>query len=383
MPPRAERVRERNTCSPFSAGMARRYHALVARLVLVALATSLLFKAPGARAEGVPEDRVAPDDRRVLSLIDQLRDDDRWKARMEAAVILGSTNDIRVEKPLVRALSDAHYAVRAAAVRSLANTGNPRVVRALLDRLGDDEPFVKAAAERAIDSFDVEAARPYLIHALRRHPDPAVRLGAAERLATSRDAAAEHALLDAIGGEDEVARFAVSALRSLPEGRSVALFLSGLAQPDFGVQVASIHALADLGAPAATEPCIALLDSEVPDVTLAASQALRALAPHVDRSKWLVLAKRASSRFERARALKVLGTLGGEDAAQLVLAALDDPDVLVRGAAVNAVASLQELRAIPKLLEMKKEEENGRIISLVRTTLLNLQRLQEKGKQAT
>ncbi|MCK6551216.1 HEAT repeat domain-containing protein [Myxococcota bacterium] len=331
-------------------------------------------------AEAPAITRPARAETRILQLIDQLRDDDRWKARVEAAVILGRSGDIRARQPLTRALTDPHYAVRAAAIRSLTNIADIRAIRALLDCLGDDEPFVRSEARRAIDSFDLEIARPYFVHALRRHPDPNVRLASAERLAEAPDEASLFALLDAIGGDDEVARFAASALRARPEPEAIELFLRGLGEVDYAVQIASMKALADLATPRATDPLIALLDSEVPEVTIAAAEALRALAVHVDRSKWLVLAKRAPSRFERARALKVLGIVGGEEAAVLVLNALDDDDVLVRGAAVNAVANLQELRAIPKLEEMKKLEVNGRILSLVRTTLSNLQRLRERGK---
>lgn len=349
---------------------------------------SLAF-APLARADDVVDsivDTVADDEprpraeTRILQLIDQLRDDDRWKVRVEAAMILGRSGDFRVRQPLTRALTDPHYAVRAAAIRSLTNLGDIRDIRALLDGLGDDEPFVRSEARRAIDSFDLEIARPYFVHALRRHPDPNVRLAAAERLAEAPDETSLAALLDAIGADDQVGRFAVSALRARSESEAIALFLRGLGEADYAVQIASMRALADLGAARATDPVIALLDSEVPEVTFAAVEALRALSTHVDRGKWLVLAKRAPSRFERARALKVLGIIGGEEAAVLVLNALDDDDVLVRGAAVNAIANLQELRAIPKLEEMKKLEVNGRIRSLVRGTLSNLQRLRQRGK---
>jgi HEAT repeat protein len=154
--------------------------------------------------------------------------------------------------------------------------------------------------------------------------------------------------------------------------------MEGLEAGDYGVQIASIRALADLEAAGATEPLIRLLDSNVPEVTIAAAEGLRSLADQIDKGKMLVTARRAGSRFERARALKVLGILGGEDCAVLLLNALDDPDVLVRGAAVSGIANLEEVRAIPKLVDMKKNEANERIIALVRRTLVNLQRIREK-----
>jgi HEAT repeat protein len=328
----------------------------------------------------IAEEPIEPPEQKLLAMIDQLRDDDRWSMRLEAAAYLGRTGDIRVRKPLIRALADTHYGVRAAAIRALTKLQDPRAIKDLIDRFGDDEPFVASEARQSVELFDVDVARPYLVRALKRHIDPRVRLGAAELLAADGDSSATRALLEAIGDEDEVGKFAVETIRQMPRERAIALFLIALQQEDYGVQVAAIRALVELDTALAADPLIDLLASEVPEVTIAATQGLRTLAKHVDKNKWLVLAKRAGSRFERARALKVLGVIGGEEAANLLLAALDDPDVLVRGAAVNGIASLGDLRAIEKLTEMKKNEDNGRIISLVRTTLLNLRRLREKGK---
>jgi HEAT repeat protein len=324
------------------------------------------------------ETRGTTEARRVLSLIDQLRDEGDWKARMEAAVALGRSSDIRATRPLENALHDPHYAVRIAAIRSLTNVGDARAIPSILERLDDDEPFVRREARAAIDVFDVDIARPYFIHALRRSPSVEVRLASAERLASDRTKEGLRALLDAIGDDDAIGRFAIAAIRSLPGDDASDLFLEGLDASDYGVQVASIRALDEIDTPRAIEPLIRLLDSEVAEVTIAATDALGDLADRIDKRKMLVLARRASSRFERARAMKVLGIIGGEDAALLLLNALDDPDVLVRGAAVAAIANLEEVRAIPKLLDMKKNEANGRIIALVRRTLVNLKRIREK-----
>jgi HEAT repeat protein len=249
--------------------------------------------------------------------------------------------------------------------------------------MGDSESFVRTEALHAVERFDIELARPYLVRALMRHEDKSVRLQSAELLAADGDPISIGALVDAFGDEEPIGGFAVNAIRALESDRAIVLLIAALDHEDYGVQVAAIHALVDIKTPLATEPMIDLLDSEVPDVTLAATQGLRALSEHLDRTKWVILARRADTRFERARALKVLGILGGEDVSLILLNALDDPDVLVRGAAVTGIASLKELRAIPKLEEMKKHEANGRIIALVRITLTNLQRLREKAKSAS
>lgn len=295
-------------------------------------------------------------------------------------MLLGRSGDIRARRPLERALLDPHYAVRAAAVRALANLGDVRAVPSILDLLGDDEPFVRLEARRMLERFPLEDARPYLIHALRRHADERVRLASAERLAEGATPEVVEVLLDATADVDQVARFATSVLSALPEEHAVTTFLGGLQHPDYRVQIASLRTLADMGVPRAVEPIVAMLDSRVPEVTLAAAQALRSLAEHIDRQRFVVAALRAKDRFERARAFKVLGVLGGEEAARLLLNAMDDPDVLVRGAAVAGSHNLGDIRAIPKLEEMKKHEENARIRTLVRTTLAALVKLRDGDK---
>jgi HEAT repeat protein len=316
-------------------------------------------------------------DPHFLDLVDRLRQDERWKARAESAMLLGRSRDIRARKPLTRALEDPHYAVRTAALRALTQLGDVRAVPDILDRFGDEEPFVRHEVERSLDRFELPAIRAYLVNALRRHPNAAVRLGAAMRLADQMNVAAEEALLDAAGDVDEVSRFAVSALRSLPEERASALFLRGLDHGDYKVQIASMRALADLVVPEAAERVVEMLESQVPEVTLAASRALEKLKDHLDEQKHKVAALRSRDPFERARSLKVLGFIGGEESSRLLLNALDHSDVLVRGAAVGALANLADVRAIPKLKEMKKHEENARIILLIRKTLGDLERISE------
>jgi HEAT repeat protein len=308
-------------------------------------------------------------------LFEALRGGERWTARMEAALLLGRSGDLSARRPLERALLDEHYAVRAASARALAHLGDARALPPLFELLTDDEPLVRSEARRALDRFSLAEAQPHLVAALRTHPDARVRLFSAERLRERPTAETVAILLDATGGEDEVARFCASALAALPRERALEAFLSGLGHGDYRVQLASLAALAELEAVEAAEPVVQMLDARLPEVTLAAARTLRALAPRLDRETWRVRALRAD-RFERARALKVLGALGGEDSVRLLLGAMADPDVLVRGAAVSALFVLGDPRAIPRLRQMKKDEANARIISLVRLTLGALERQQ-------
>ena len=317
----------------------------------------------------------------VLSLVEQLRESESWRARMEAAVGLGQSDDIRARVPLERALGDPHYAVRSAAIRALVHLGDIRSLPAVLDLCADDEPFVRSEAQRYVGRFSADDARPYLIHALDRHAEPRVRLAAAAWLATEPTKEALDAMLDAMGQPGEVGRFAASVIQSQPEPEATGLLLSGLERNDFRVQIASIRGLAELDSPSATEPIITKLDSRVPEVTLAAAEVLQELSDHIDKKKYFVAARRSKNRFRRARALKVVGVLGGEEASTLLLNAINDHDVFIRGAAVHGLSLIGETRAIPKLREMKKHQENARIIKLVRSTLAYLERIRDEGEK--
>lgn len=323
---------------------------------------------------------AAPGGRRFLDAVERLRNDPRWQGRMEAAVALGSAEDPRALRPLVEALEDDHFAVRAAVVRALVRLQDARAVPAILDHVADPEPFVRTEARKGAAQFDLQEAKPYLVNALRRHPDVRVRLLACERLAEHLDADTVEVLLDATSDRDPVGRFAVAAVASLPPEQATQAFLRGLKHQDYLVQVASIRALADAGAPEATEALVKMLDAQVPEVMVAATEAMHRLKQHLDVQRYRVLALRAKRRFDRARALKVLGILGDEESRRILLGALDDPDLVVRSAAVSALASLGELRALPQLEQMRTQEENARILAALKIALSQLRRLRDAAE---
>ena len=313
---------------------------------------------------------------RVLEAIEALRDRDRWRDRVDAATYLGHSGDLRARRPLVTALDDPHYAVRSAALRALVHVRDPRTIPAILQRYGDKEPLVRLEARTALTHFPHSNARPYLIQALDQDPDAAVRLGALEQLAEDEHAQARGAIVDALGEPGPVGRVARLFLAGLPRSQARRWFLDGLDHRDYRVQIACIEALADLDSPQTTAPLIAHFDSRVPEVTSAVEAALSRLKHRIDAQRYFVEARRARGRFEQARALRVLGVLGGEPASRLLLSALDDRDVLVRSAAIAALGTLGETRAINKLRRMRKQEENSRIMTQVKGTLAHLLRLQ-------
>jgi len=326
-----------------------------------------------------PEGSAGPGSRRLQNAVQDLREAPAWQTRMEAAVALGASEDGRAFRHLIKALEDPHFAVRAAAIRALVRHQDARAVPQLLQGLTDIEPFVRTEARKAVARFELDEARPYLVRALRRDPDARVRLIACERLAELPDAETVEVLLDATGDPPPVGRYAVGVLAALPPQQATKAFMLGLQHQDYVVQVASIEALADLDAAQSVEPIIAKLQARVPDVVLAATRALTTLRRHIDGSKYRVTARRAPDRYHRVRALKVLGVLGQEDDRRQLISALDDQDVVVRGAAVTALGNLKEPRALPKLRQMRSSQDNARILSSLKATLRRLQDLTPPG----
>ncbi|MBK8013831.1 MAG: HEAT repeat domain-containing protein [Deltaproteobacteria bacterium] len=318
----------------------------------------------------------------VLHQLERLRDSDNWRTRMQAAVYISGSRDVRARRALGRALDDTHYAVRAACVRGLASIGDARDVAAVVDRLADPESYVSMEARRALERWPIDTIEDTLIRLLKTHPDSQVRRTIAERLAERVTPAVADALLEAMADADEAGRFAGSVLGALPDATARRVFLRGLQMPSYRVQAAAIDALGHLDDPSVVEPIARLIGARSPEVSRAAARSLARLRKHIDAKTYLMVARRSRDRRARAHALRIAGVVGGEEASSAIFFAMDDKDITVRGAAVAALVDLRDPRAIPKLKEMKGRRENARIIALIRSTMAHLARLQRAAAES-
>ncbi len=87
-----------------------------------------------------------------------LRESRDFRARVRAALALGSTNDRSVTPALVSALHDASPAVRAAAATALGNLHDPAAEAPLRGLLADPATVVRTEAERAIQRIGATRA---------------------------------------------------------------------------------------------------------------------------------------------------------------------------------------------------------------------------------
>lgn len=81
-----------------------------------------------------------------------------FRARVRAALALGSSGDQSVTGPLIAALNDESPAVRAAAATALGRLGSPNALAPLRARISDGERSVRREAQRAVRR--IEAAHP-------------------------------------------------------------------------------------------------------------------------------------------------------------------------------------------------------------------------------
>lgn len=100
-------------------------------------------------------DTGAQSDRSMVVRV--LRESSDFRARVRAALALGSSNDRSMTPHLVAALSDQSAAVRAAACTSLGRLGDRSALAPLQGRLTDASPVVRAEAQRAIRRIDASA----------------------------------------------------------------------------------------------------------------------------------------------------------------------------------------------------------------------------------
>src|SRR5688572_24264464 len=88
------------------------------------------------------------------TVIRVLRESSDFRARVRAALALGSSSDPGVTPELVLALRDQHPAVRAAAATGLGRIGSAQALTPLRGALSDEAEVVRLEARRAIQRIE-------------------------------------------------------------------------------------------------------------------------------------------------------------------------------------------------------------------------------------
>ena len=323
----------------------------------------------------------------VQRLIDALSRDDAFKVRLQAAVLLGRSNDERAAPALISALAgDAHYTLRAAAATALANLNDKRGITHIVKACGvDHEQFVREEAARALQKFDRNDALPAVIWAYNSADDPRVRTVALTYIVASPVTPDIELVLErALGDSPENLEIAKTAIVQLPIDRQMALLQRGIDHRDAAVRRGAVNVLRIVGTPDAAKMVLAVYerDIEVEEVRAAARDALRAMRNLLPVQQFVKDAQSSSERYARARAIKLLGVVGGDEAERVLVAASNDDEIYIRGSAVLAMQYLGSQSVVPTLEKLAADPDNSRILLQIRSVLKHLRDAASKNAQA-
>ncbi|MGM0447773.1 MAG: HEAT repeat domain-containing protein [Methanobacteriota archaeon] len=293
---------------------------------------------------------------------------DRPELRMAAANALGRLDDASGLQALVGALDDEDPRVRLRAAQACGSFANARAVPGLRERLGDDDPRVRRAAANALGTIGTDQALSPLLDLL-DDGDGSIRRIAAGALGKASTPEPVEPLARALGDESAVVRNAavysviellsnvptqqshavrdrvVSELKAaddatvveplveiLTDGqqsrqrRNAAWILGRVAEPDASL---AVEALAD-----------ALADAD-PQTAQFAATSLKSLGGPVVEDRLLGKLGPEHPEDARAKAVFVLGQIGGQETLTRLEAYADDDSQAVRKRVFSAVSKLR------------------------------------------
>lgn len=357
--------------------------ALPGLTIILLTAVTAIPRSASSQGEGLPDEGETPlATAEAAGLLDRLtkalRTDASFKVRLQAAVLLGRADDGRAVEPLIGALSsDEHYTVRAASATALANLNEPRAISHIIKRIATDtDPFVREEASHALSKYEPEDALPYVV-ATYGSDDPAVRKEAVRYLlAEAPTGAAESVLVRALGDLPEIFSAVKAAALEMPSDESMRFLTVALDHRDPGVRQGAVRVLHEIGDAPAAKLILTVYerDIEADGVRKATRLALRDLRSHLPMTQIVSDAKSNPQKHARARALMLLGAIGGTDAEKVLLSALSDQDVYLRGTAVMAMAKLGDPGVVPSLEKLEADPANQRILHLVRHAIKQLRK---------
>ncbi len=269
--------------------------------------------------------RELPGAETTRALTDELSKLSLAKQAMLARALC-SRGDEAALPELLRLAAKGQKNVRLAGVRGLSQMPNPAVTAALVEMLSDPDKEIADAAQQVLVQLRGNGVDAAVTKVLERGPTP-VRLRAIQLLAARRVFDARPQLLDAARDDDpEVRLAALKVLRTLAGPADVDSLLS---------------ILLSAGAPRETEAAKRAL--------LAASRGISDTGPLV--AKLVSALPKAQPRLKQA-ILRVLHHIGGNEAGNAILAAIDAPDASVKATALRLLGEWRSAELAPALLRL-------------------------------
>lgn len=235
-------------------------------------------------------------------------------------------------------------------VRLLSSYPSPRAHQAIEAALADPDVDVRTEAAEACGRLRLVNAIPELSEWL-LDPLGETRAAAARALGAMNDAASLPALIRTLGDTTvEVRIAAIEALASLGAPEVVTPLLGRLDDEDVTVRIAAAAALGGLGDERAVVPLIGRARDDSAEVRVAVFHALGSLGDTRALSA-LALGTRDSAEDARLTAVLALGQLRSPRAIDPLRALLEQPDIRLRAAALDALAPIPDPRASEVILD--------------------------------
>jgi len=235
-------------------------------------------------------------------------------------------------------------------VRLLSGYPSPRAHEAIEAALTDPDVAVRAEAAEACGRLRLVDAIPELSEWL-LDPQGETRAAAARALGAMNDSASLPALIRTLGDTTvEVRIAAIEALASLGGPEVITPLLGRLDDEDVTVRIAAAAALGGLGDERAVVPLIGRARDDSAEVRIAVFHALGMLQD-VRALSVLALGTRDSVEDARLTAVLALGQLRSPRAIDPLRALLEQPDVRLRAAALDALAPIPDPRASEVILD--------------------------------
>jgi HEAT repeat protein len=293
---------------------------------------------------------------------------DRPELRMAAANALGRLDDASGLQPLVGALEDEDARVRLRAAQACGTFADARAVPGLRERLDDEDPRVRRAAANALGTIGTDEALSPLLDLL-DDGDESIRRIAAGALGKASTPEPVEPLARALGDESPVVRNAavysvIELLSNVPTGQSHAVrdqVVSELKAADDATVVEPLVEIltdgqqsrqrrnaawilgrvADPDAALAVEALADALADDDPQTAQFAATSLKSLGGPVVEDRLLDKLSPEHPEDARAKAVFVLGQIGGQETLNRLEAYADDDSQAVRKRVFSAVSKLR------------------------------------------
>jgi len=279
--------------------------------------------------------------------------------KLEAALTALSGLGEEAIPPLAAAHSDPDGNVRLSAVQALARIKTPAVVAPLLAALKDDSSQVRTETVRALGELRVRSAVQPLLEQFRTDDTPSVRYDCLTSLGQIGDPAARPLLLDGTHDHDRYVRmWSMTALCDMHDMQAADLAPVLARDPEVYVRRQVL-----IGCEQALDTPrghAALIELALADDLVTSSLARRNLNNYRQQGpagEGLTEQMRGAGRAalkkspHSVNAALLLGELRDAAAVQALIAALRNPNYLVRGLAAQNLGEIGEPRAVPALIK--------------------------------